>query len=122
MVGFGKGIGGPENLPVIQALADVLDGAVCTTRDVTDAGWLPKQYQVGITGRVIAPQLYVAVAVRGAFEHLVGVRRAGLIVAINRSAKAPIFKSADYGLVGDYAVLVPRLTARLRAVKAARGT
>jgi electron transfer flavoprotein alpha subunit len=122
VVGFGKGIGGPDNLPVIQALADVLDGAVCTTRDVTDAGWLPKQYQVGITGRVIAPQLYVAVGVRGAFEHLVGVRRAGLIVAINRSAKAPIFKSADYGLVGDYAVLVPRLTARLRAVKAARGT
>jgi electron transfer flavoprotein alpha subunit len=122
VVGFGKGIGGPDNLPVIQALADVLDGAVCTTRDVTDAGWLPKQYQVGITGRVIAPQLYVAVGVRGAFEHLVGVRRAGVIVAINRSAKAPIFKSADYGLVGDYAVLVPRLTARLRAVKAARGT
>jgi electron transfer flavoprotein alpha subunit len=120
VVGFGKGVGGPQNLPVVQALAAVLDGALCTTRDVTDAGWLPKQYQVGITGRAIAPQLYVAVAVRGAFEHLVGVRRAGLIVAINKSAKAPIFKSADYGLVGDYAELVPLLTERLRAVRAAR--
>jgi len=120
VVGFGKGIGGPQNLPVVQALATVLGGALCTTRDVTDAGWLPKQYQVGITGRAIAPQLYVAVAVRGAFEHLVGVRRAGLIVAINKSAKAPIFKSADYGLVGDYAELVPLLTERLRAARAAR--
>jgi electron transfer flavoprotein alpha subunit len=118
VVGFGKGIGGPENLPVVHALADALGAAVCTTRDVTDAGWLPKQYQVGMTGRAIAPRLYVAVALRGAFEHLVGVRRAGLVVAINRSAKAPIFKSADYGVVGDYAELVPLLTERLRAAGA----
>ncbi len=114
VVGFGKGVGGPEGIPVIRTLADVLGAALCTTRDVTDAGWLPKQYQVGVTGRAIAPQLYIAIAVRGAFEHTVGVRRAGLIVAINRSAKAPIFKSADYGLIGDYADLVPRLTERLR--------
>jgi electron transfer flavoprotein alpha subunit len=121
VVGFGKGIGGPENMPVIRSLADVLGAALCTTRDVTDAGWLPKQYQVGVTGRAIAPQLYVAIAVRGAFEHMVGVRRAGLIVAINRSAKAPIFKSADYGLIGDYADLVPRLSERLGAAKRAVG-
>jgi len=121
VVGFGKGVGGPENIPVVQALADVLGGALCTTRDVTDAGWLPKQYQVGMTGRAIAPQLYVAVGVRGAFEHSVGVRRAGVIAAINSSPKAPIFKSADYGIVGDYAVLVPLLTERLRAAKAAQG-
>jgi electron transfer flavoprotein alpha subunit len=120
VVGFGKGIGGPEHLSTVRALADVLDAAVCTTRDVTDAGWMPKQYQVGITGRAIAPQLYVAVAVRGAFEHLVGVRRAGVIVAINRSPKAPIMKAADYAVVGDFAVLVPLLTARLRQAKAAR--
>ncbi len=119
VVGFGKGIGGPQHLPVVQALAEVLDGAICTTRDVTDAGWLPKQYQVGMTGRAIAPQLYIAVGVRGAFEHTVGIRRAGLIVAINSSAKAPIFKVADYGIVGDYATIVPLLTDALRAAKAA---
>ena len=72
----------------------MLGAALCTTRDVTDAGWLPKQYQVGMTGRAIAPQLYIAVGVRGAFEHTVGIRRAGMIVAINKSAKAPIFKVA----------------------------
>ena len=120
VVGFGKGIGGPENLPVVQALADVLGGAICTTRDVTDAGWLPKQYQVGMTGRAIAPQLYIAVGVRGAFEHTVGIRRAGIIVAINSSAKAPIFKVADYGIVGDYATVVPLLSEALRAAKTAR--
>ena len=112
VVGFGKGIGGPENLPVIEALAEALGGALCTTRDVTDAGWMAKQYQVGLTGRAIAPKLYLAVALRGAFEHTVGIRRAGLVVAINKSAKAPIFKVCDYGIVGDYAVLVPLLTRR----------
>jgi electron transfer flavoprotein alpha subunit len=117
VVGFGKGIGGPENLPVVQALAGVLDAAICTTRDVTDAGWLPKQYQIGMTGRAIAPQLYIALAIRGAFEHTVGIRRAGVIVAINKSAKAPIFKSADYGIVGDFAVVTPLLTAALAAAK-----
>ena len=119
VVGFGKGIGGAENMSVVQELADVLGAAICTTRDVTDAGWLPKQYQVGMTGRAIAPQLYVAVALRGAFEHTVGIRRAGVIVAINKSAKAPIFKAADYGVVGDYAAIVPALTTALRSAKAA---
>ncbi len=120
VVGFGKGIGGVEHLAAIEELAAALgDAALCTTRDVTDVDWLPKQYQVGITGRAIAPQLYVAVALRGAFEHTVGVRRSGLIVAINKSPKAPIFKSCDYGLIGDWAVLVPLLTARLTAARAA---
>jgi electron transfer flavoprotein alpha subunit len=117
VIGFGKGIGGAENLPVIEALAGALGGAVCTTRDVTDAGWMAKQYQVGLTGRAIAPKLYVAVALRGAFEHTVGIRRAGLVVAINKSAKAPIFKVCDYGIVGDYAVVVPLLTRRLAEMR-----
>jgi electron transfer flavoprotein alpha subunit len=121
VVGFGKGLGSADQLPAIEALAKSLDAALCTTRDVTDVGWLPKQYQVGITGRAIAPELYLAVALRGAFEHTVGVRRSGLIVAINKSAKAPIFKSCDYGLVGDWQVLVPLLTARLKTVKASHG-
>lgn len=120
VVGVGMGIGSADHLPAIQALADALGGAICTTRDVTDAGWLPKQYQVGITGRAIAPPLYIAVALRGAFEHTVGVRRSGLIVAINRSAKAPIFKACDYGIVGDWQEIVPELTAQLLNAKARR--
>jgi electron transfer flavoprotein alpha subunit len=119
VVGVGMGIGGKEHLPVVQALADVLGGALCATRDVTDKGWLPKQYQVGLTGRAIAPRLYIAVGIRGAFEHVVGVRRAGLIVAINTKPKAPIFKHADLGIAGDYAVYVPLLTERLRQVRGA---
>lgn len=118
VVGFGHGIP-PERLDLVRELAAVLDAAICTTRDVTDAGWMPKQYQVGITGRAIAPQLYLAVAVRGAFEHVVGIRRAGIVAAINKSAKAPIFKHADYGVAGDALALLPLLTERLRAAKAA---
>lgn len=121
VVGFGRGIGNAEHLPAIRALAEALDAALCTTRDVTDVGWLPKQYQVGITGRAIAPELYVAVALRGAFEHTVGVRRSGLIVAINRSPKAPIFKVCDYGLVGDWQTIVPLLTDALKNSPRRRG-
>jgi len=118
VVGFGMGIGGPENLPAIEALAEAVGGVMCTTRDVTDAGWVPKQYQVGMTGRAIAPRLYFAVALRGAFEHTVGTRRAGLIVAINKSRRAPIFKCADYGIVADWQAVVPPLTRRLRELRA----
>jgi len=109
VLGIGKGVGGVENFSEIYSLAEMLGASICTTRDVTDAGWLPRQYQVGLTGRAIAPKLYVAIAIRGAFEHMVGVRRAGLVVAINKNPKAPVFKNADYGLVGDYSELVPAL-------------
>ena len=117
VIGVGKGVGSRENLSVIEPLAQVLDAGICATRDVTDEGWLPKQYQVGLTGRAVAPKLYVAVGIRGAMEHMVGVRRAGLIVAINKNAKAPVFKNADYGIVGDYAQVVPILVARLRVAR-----
>jgi electron transfer flavoprotein alpha subunit len=120
VIGVGKGVGGPAGLASIGALARVLEAPICTTRDVTDAGWLPKQLQVGLTGRAIAPRLYVAIGVRGAFEHTVGIRRAGLVVAINRSAKAPIFKVADYGIAADYADVVPLLAERLLEVKRER--
>jgi electron transfer flavoprotein alpha subunit len=113
VVGVGKGIGGPENLPLLRELADVMGGALCTTRDVTDAGWLAKQHQVGLTGRAIAPQLYLAVGVRGAFEHTVGIRRAAVVAAINKSPKAPIFKVCDYGVAADWAEVVPLLIDRL---------
>ena len=118
-IGVGKGIGGPENLRVIEQLAAVLDGApLASTRDISDLGWLPRQHQVGITGRAVAPKLYFAIGIRGAFEHMVGLRKAGTIVAINIKAKAPIFKTADLGIVGDYAEVVPLLTEALRKAKA----
>jgi electron transfer flavoprotein alpha subunit len=113
VIGVGKGLGQAAHLEAIQPLVQLLGAALCTTRDVTDAGWLPKQYQVGLTGRAIAPKLYIAIGIRGAFEHVVGVRRAGLIVAINKNPKAPIFKQADYGVVGDYAEVVPALCRHL---------
>ena len=120
-IGVGKGVGGPENLPVIEQLAAVLGGVpLASTRDISDLGWLPRQHQVGITGRAIAPKLYFAIGIRGAFEHMVGLRKAGTIVAINIKAKAPIFKTADIGIVGDYAEVVPLLTEALRKAKAER--
>lgn len=120
VIGVGKGIGTKENLEKIEPLMLLLDASLCTTRDVTDDGWLPKQYQVGLTGRAIAPKLYIALGIRGAFEHMVGVRRAGLIVAVNKNAKAPVFKNADYGIVGDYAEAVAALHRHLSAARPRR--
>jgi electron transfer flavoprotein alpha subunit len=117
VIGVGKGIGEKGDLEKIRPLTLLLEAAWCTTRDVTDAGWLPKQYQVGLTGRAIAPKLYIALGIRGAFEHMVGVRRAGLVVAVNKNAKAPVFKSADYGIVGDYADVVSALHRHLSAAR-----
>jgi len=120
-IGVGKGIGGPTNLPVIEQLATVLGGApLAATRDIADLAWLPRQHQVGLTGRAIAPKLYFAIGIRGAFEHTVGLRRAGIIVAINKNPKAPIFQNADLGIVGDYAEVVPLLTKALETAKAGR--
>jgi electron transfer flavoprotein alpha subunit len=113
-VGVGLGIGGPEGLVVIDALAAALGGApIATTRDVVDKGWLPRQHQVGITGRAIAPRFYFAIGIRGASEHMVGVRRSGTIVVIDRNPQAPIFAQADLGIVADWAEAVPRLTRTL---------
>ena len=115
VLGVGKGIGGPGGLAAVRDAAARLGAAIAATRDVTDAGWLPKQHQVGLTGRAIAPRVYVALGVSGAMEHLVGIRRAGVIVAVNTNPKAPIFKAADLGVVADWAAMLPHLEAALRA-------
>jgi len=115
VLGVGKGIGGPGALPAVREVAQRLGAAIAATREVTDAGWLPKQYQVGLTGRAIAPRVYVALGVSGAMEHLVGLRRAGVIVAVNKNPKAPIFKAADLGMVADWAAILPHLETALRA-------
>ncbi len=120
-IGVGKGIGGPTNLPIIEQLAATLGGApLAATRDIADLGWLPRQHQVGLTGRAIAPKLYFAIGIRGAFEHTVGIRRAGIVVAINKNPKAPIFQNADVSIVGDYAEVVPLLSKALETAKAGR--
>jgi electron transfer flavoprotein alpha subunit len=119
VVGVGRGVGGPEYMPVVQALASALGAELGATRVVTDLGWLPRQRQVGLTGRAISPSLYVAVGVSGSFNHMVGVSKAGTIVAINRSPRAPIARAADFTIVGDWAELVPLLTTALARARAA---
>ncbi len=117
VVGVGMGIGGSENLAAVRNLAMVLGAPVTGTRRVVDAGWLPRQLQVGLTGRSVAPDLYVALGISGKFNHLVGIRRAGTILAVNSNPDAEIFAQADYGIVGDWARVVPTLTRALEEAK-----
>ena len=121
VVGVGMGIGGPENLPKIQALADSLGATLAASRNVVHAGWLPHQVQVGISGRTIAPKVYIAVGVRGAFNHTVGIQKAGVIIAINSNRRHTIFRAADYGIVGDWETSLPPLVEALKPVLADRG-
>jgi electron transfer flavoprotein alpha subunit len=120
VLGVGMGIGGPESLPELQSLAQSIGATLATTRNVVHAGWLPHQVQVGISGRTIAPRVYIAVGIRGAFNHTVGIQKAGVILTINQNPRAPIFKAADYGIVGDWKEFLPPLIDALRPVLAAR--
>ncbi len=115
IVSVGKGIGGPENLPAVRELAATLGAPIGATRDVTELGWLPRQHQIGLSGKSVAPSLYIAVALSGVFNHTVGIQRAGTIVAINNSARAPIFQAADFGIIADYAEILPELVGTLKA-------
>jgi electron transfer flavoprotein alpha subunit len=113
LVAFGRGIGGPENIPVIEQLAKALGGEVAATRAVVDAGWCSYSMQVGQTGKNVSPKLYVACGISGAIQHKVGMVNSGLIVAINKDVTAPIFEFADLGIVGDALTVVPKLTEAL---------
>ncbi len=115
IVGVGKGIGGPENLPAIRELAAALGASIGATRDVADAGWLPRQTQIGVSGKSVAPELYVAVGVRGPFDHTAGIKRAGTVACVNSSARAAIFRAADFGILADWREVVPLLTDAIRA-------
>ena len=114
VVGVGTGVGGPEGVERVKELARVLNAGFCATRRVTDAGWVPRQLQVGLTGKAIDPRLYIAVGIRGAPNHTVGIKRARIIVAINNDPEAPIFERATIGVVADWAAIVAALSDALR--------
>jgi electron transfer flavoprotein alpha subunit len=119
IVSVGRGIAEQSNLPVVEDLAQAFGAELAASRPICDAGWLPMERQVGSSGQTVAPKLYVAVGISGAIQHLVGMKGAKTIVAINKDSNAPIFEVADYGIVGDLFEVAPALAAEVRKAKGA---
>src|SRR5918997_621424 len=117
IVAVGRGIKGQEHLKLAEQLAEVLGGDIAASRPICDAGWLPIDRQIGSSGQTVAPKLYVALGISGAIQHLVGMKNASTIVAVNKDPEAPIFDIADYGIVGDLFEVVPVLTEEIKKLK-----
>lgn len=119
IVAIGRGIKAPENIPLAQALAKAIGGEIAASRPICDEGWLPMERQIGSSGQTVAPKLYLALGISGAIQHVVGMKGARTIVAINKDVNAPIFEIADYGVVGDIFEIMPALTEALEKAKSA---
>ncbi|MFH1058901.1 MAG: electron transfer flavoprotein subunit alpha/FixB family protein [Pseudomonadota bacterium] len=115
LVSVGRGIGGEDNLPLAQALADALGATLSCSRPVADAGWLPKSRQVGTSGKTVRPKVYLALGISGAFQHQAGMKGAATIIAVNKDPRAPIFQIAHYGIVEDLFKVLPALTTAVKA-------
>ncbi|RLB07437.1 MAG: electron transfer flavoprotein subunit alpha/FixB family protein [Deltaproteobacteria bacterium] len=117
IVAVGRGIGEQENIAMVQELADALGGVVACSRPIVDKKWLPKERQVGTSGKTVKPKIYIALGISGAFQHVAGIKGAGTIIAINKDPKAPIFSVADYGIVDDLFKVIPVLKEKVEALK-----
>jgi len=116
LISVGRGIGDAENLPQAQALAEALGATISCSRPVVDKKWLPKERQVGTSGKTVKPKVYIALGISGAFQHVAGMKNSGTIIAVNKDPKAPIFNVADYGIVEDLFKILPVLTEKLKAL------